>query len=233
MLFLYFYFLSFPFVAHALLISSSIGEHSVVFSKACTEISTNAHLKKKKKWKHLKPNCAFATSNVIHKQVVENKTPFKKYRIDDIYYGRIIKISRKRIKVNILCDRKAYLNTSEYFRNPSFEKYIFHILKVSNIIKVKISEIDVIHKKIFLSIQKYRNEEIYSSFRKKNVLLNATVLDILENRVLLYIAPNVHAQLVLPQNQSVNTYEIGETTLVQIDRLDREQDELYVKPYPS
>lgn len=194
-------------------------------------ILRNYNLKKTKRWNHWNRRYAFATSNVIFKQMVEYKTPFKKYNIGDIYYGQILKIDKKKIKIDILCDRKAYLKTSDFFREASFEKYIFYILKLYNVIKVKITDIDWIHKKIYVSIQKYKNEEIYFSFKKKKTILNSTVLDKFNNYALIYIAPHVHARLVLPRNHNLNKYKIGSNMLVQVDSLDRKEDELYVKPY--
>ncbi|ANQ06069.1 Uncharacterized protein PCOAH_00003480 [Plasmodium coatneyi] len=167
--------------------------------------------------------------NVIYKQIKERDTPFKFYNIGDSFYGRILSISKKNIKLDILCDRKAYLNTSEYFRSPFLHKYVFALLKVHNIIRVKIKYIQRIHQKIAVQIQKYSYEEILSSFHNGRSLINAKILDVLDDHVLLYLAPQIHAKLVLRVGERADDYKAGNDVLVRIDRFDGPRGELYVR----
>ncbi|CRG93335.1 conserved Plasmodium protein, unknown function [Plasmodium gallinaceum] len=168
-------------------------------------------------------------NNIIYKQIKEENYPFKKYSIDDVYYGRILSINQRKIKLDILCDRKAYLNTSEYFSLEGLQKYIFLIIKIHNIIKVRIARIDNIHKKIIVDIKKYTNEEILSSFKNTNNLINSKILDIRDNYVLLYLAPKIHAKLIIKQSDDLNKYKIGNNILTKIDYFDKVKNELYVK----
>ncbi|EUD64749.1 hypothetical protein C922_04893 [Plasmodium inui San Antonio 1] len=167
--------------------------------------------------------------NVIYKQIKERGTPFRFYNIGDSFYGRILSISKKNIKLDILCDRKAYLNTSEYFRFPILHKYVFTLLKVHNIIRVKIKYIQTVHQKIAVQIQKYTYEEILSSFNNGRSLINAKILDVLDNHVLLYLAPQIHAKLLLRVGERADEYRPGNDVLVRIDRFDGPRGELYVR----
>ncbi|GAB64593.1 hypothetical protein PCYB_021620, partial [Plasmodium cynomolgi strain B] len=167
--------------------------------------------------------------NVIYKQIKERSIPFKFYNIGDSFYGRILSISKKNIKLDILCDRKAYLNTSEYFRLPILHKYVFALLKVHNIIRVKIKYIQRVHQKIAVQIQKYSYEEILSSFNNGRSLINAKILDVLDDYVLLYLAPQIHAKLLLRVGERADDYRAGNDVLVRIDRFDGPSGELYVR----
>ncbi|SCA48226.1 conserved Plasmodium protein, unknown function [Plasmodium ovale] len=179
---------------------------------------------KKKKKRHE----AIFKNNIIHKQIKENIYPFKKYNIDDIYYGRILSITKRKIKVDILCDRKAYLNTSEYFCLPILHKYIYFILHVHNVIKVRIKYIHNIHKKIIVDIKKYTYEEIVSSFKNNFKLLNARILLVKRNYVLLYIGPKIHGKLILQREEDMDMYMVGSDIPVRIDYFDKDNNELYV-----
>ncbi|CRH03065.1 conserved Plasmodium protein, unknown function [Plasmodium relictum] len=193
----------------------------------------NSNFNNIKKWKTIKIKKIFQgdimKSNIIYKQIKEENYPFKKYNIDDVYYGRILGINKRKIKIDILCDRKAYLNTSEYFSLEKFNKYIFLLIKIHNIIKVRIAKIDSIHKKIIVDIKKYTNEEILSSFKNTNYLINSKILSIKENFILVYIAPKIHAKLIIKQNDDLNNYKIGGDILVKIYDFDKIKNELYVK----
>ncbi|KMZ82851.1 hypothetical protein PVIIG_05435 [Plasmodium vivax India VII] len=167
--------------------------------------------------------------NVIYKQIKERDTPFKFYSIGDSFYGRILSISKKNIKLDILCDRKAYLNTSEYFRLPNLHKYVFALLKVHNVIRVKIKYIQRVHQKIAVQIQKYSYEEILSSFQNGQSLMNAKILDVLDGYVLLYLAPQIHAKLLLREGERTDDYRAGNDVLVRIDRFDGPRGDLYVR----
>ncbi|CAA9986323.1 conserved Plasmodium protein, unknown function [Plasmodium knowlesi strain H] len=167
--------------------------------------------------------------NVIYKQIKERDVPFKFYNIGDSFYGRILSISKKNIKLDILCDRKAYLNTSEFFRSSTLHKYVFALLKVHNIIRVKIKYIQRVHQKIGVQIQKYSYEEILSSFNDGRSLINAKILDVLDDHVLLYLAPQVHARLLLKVGERADDYRAGNDLLVRIDRFDEQRGELYVR----
>ncbi|SBT75294.1 conserved Plasmodium protein, unknown function [Plasmodium ovale] len=188
------------------------------------QCGNNSNEKKKKKKRHK----AIFKSNIVYKKFKENIYPFKKYNIDDIYYGRILSINKSKIKIDILCDRKAYLNTSEYFCLPTLQKYINFILHVHNIIKVRIKHIHNIHKKIIVDIQKYTYEEIISSFKNNFKLLNARIFLVNKNYVLLYIGPKIHGKLILHKEEDMDMYTVGSDIPVRIDYFDKGNNELYV-----
>ncbi|SOS76105.1 conserved Plasmodium protein, unknown function [Plasmodium sp. gorilla clade G1] len=167
-------------------------------------------------------------NNVIYKQIPELTYPYKKYNIDDIYYGRILSINSKKIKLDILCDRKAYLNTSEYFNNRMMNKYIYNILNINNIIKVQIKNIEKIHQKIHVDIKKYTYEEFVSSFKNNNIYINSKVIQIKPNYLLLYLAPKVIGKLMYDKNQDMRNFHVGNNVHVKIDYFDKMKNELYV-----
>ncbi|SOV73609.1 conserved Plasmodium protein, unknown function [Plasmodium sp. gorilla clade G3] len=167
-------------------------------------------------------------NNVIYKQIPELTYPYKKYNIDDIYYGRILSINSKKIKLDILCDRKAYLNTSEYFNNRVMNKYIYNILNINNIIKVQIKNIEKIHQKIHVDIKKYTYEEFLSSFKNNNIYINSKVIHIKPKYVLLYLAPKVIAKLIYDKNEDMQNFQVGNDIHVKIDYFDKMKNELYV-----
>ncbi|SOV74931.1 conserved Plasmodium protein, unknown function [Plasmodium reichenowi] len=167
-------------------------------------------------------------NNVIYKQIPELTYPYKKYNIDDIYYGRILSINSKKIKLDILCDRKAYLNTSEYFNNRMMNKYIYNILNINNIIKVQIKNIEKIHQKIHVDIKKYTYEEFVSSFKNNNIYINSKVIQIKPNYALLYLAPKVIGKLRYDKNQDMRNFHLGNNVHVKIDYFDKMKNELYV-----
>ncbi|SBT70224.1 conserved Plasmodium protein, unknown function [Plasmodium malariae] len=191
--------------------------------------NTKSKNEKKKKKKSFLRKSSTKQSNIIYKLVKEDKDPFKKYMIDDMYYGRILSINKKKIKLDILCDRKAYLNTSEYFSVQDFNKYIFTLLQVHNIIKVKIKRIEKIHQKITVCIKKYSYQQILSSFKNDHHLIKSKILDIRENYLLLYLAPKIHAKLMLHGKEDLSNYKIGNDIPVKVDYFDGDNNELYVK----
>ncbi|GAW79098.1 hypothetical protein, conserved [Plasmodium gonderi] len=187
---------------------------------------------RRRRKKHFQSNnsATHTQSNVIFKQITERDYPFRKYNIGDLFYGRILSMNKKNVKLDILCDRKAYLNTSEYFRSPILHKYIFVLLKIHNIIRVKIKYIQKIHQKITVHIQKYSYDEILSSFKNDYNLINARILDVKGNHLLLYLAPKIHAKLPLPHGgERIERFKSGNDILVKIDCFDKEREELYVK----
>ncbi|SPJ08170.1 conserved Plasmodium protein, unknown function [Plasmodium sp. DRC-Itaito] len=167
-------------------------------------------------------------NNVIYKQIPELTHPYKKYNIDDIYYGRILSINSKKIKLDILCDRKAYLNTSEYFNSRVMNKYIYNILNINNIIKVQIRNIEKIHQKIHVDIKKYTYDEFLSSFKNNNIYINSKVIHIKPNYVLLYLAPKIIGKLMYDKNEDMRNFHVGNDVHVKIDYFDKMKNELYV-----
>ncbi|SOV10129.1 conserved Plasmodium protein, unknown function [Plasmodium gaboni] len=167
-------------------------------------------------------------NNVIYKQIPEFTYPYKKYNIDDIYYGRILSINSKKIKLDILCDRKAYLNTSEYFNNYMMNKYIYNILNINNIIKVQIKNIEKIHQKIHVDIKKYTYEEFLSSFKNNNIYINSKVIHIKQNYALLYLAPKIIGKLMYDKNEDMRNLHVGNDVHVKIDYFDKIKNELYL-----
>ncbi|SOV10233.1 conserved Plasmodium protein, unknown function [Plasmodium sp. gorilla clade G2] len=167
-------------------------------------------------------------NNVIYKQIPEFTYPYKKYNIDDIYYGRILSINSKKIKLDILCDRKAYLNTSEYFNNHMMNKYIYNILNINNIIKVQIKNIEKIHQKIHVDIKKYTYEEFLSSFKNNNIYINSKVIHIKPKYALLYLAPKIIGKLMYDKNEDMQNLNVGNDVHVKIDYFDKMKNELYL-----
>ncbi|SCL90042.1 conserved Plasmodium protein, unknown function [Plasmodium berghei] len=166
--------------------------------------------------------------NIIYKQIYEKTYPFKKYCIGDEYYGRILNVNSKKIKVDILCDRKACLNTSEYFSSLKLCKYINSIINIHDIIKIKIKFIQKIYKKIFVQIRKYSVSEILSSFQNDKNLINSKIFYIYHNYALVYIAPKIHAKLIIHKQNKLDKYKLGDTIPVKVDSFNSEKNELYV-----
>ncbi|VWU49295.1 conserved protein, unknown function [Hepatocystis sp. ex Piliocolobus tephrosceles] len=171
------------------------------------------------------------SSNVVYKQIQEKTQPFKKYCIGDIFYGKVLSVNKHKIKLDILCDRKADLNTNEYFQETNFKTYIYTLVQINNIIKVKIKYINKIQQKIIVSIRKYTFEEIISSFKeKKNLLLNVKILSIGEKEALLYVAPKIHAYLSFNNEQDfLSKYKVGQNMLVSVYQFDAVTGKLHVR----
>ncbi|SCL96271.1 conserved Plasmodium protein, unknown function [Plasmodium chabaudi chabaudi] len=172
------------------------------------------------------------SQNVIYKQIYEKAYPFKRYCIGDEYYGRVLSVNAKKIKLDILCDRKAYLNTSEYFSSFKLCKYINSIINIHDIIKIKIKYIQKIYQKIFVQIRKYTIPEILSSFQNEQNLINSKIFYISNDYALVYIAPKIHAKLIINRQDKPDKYKIGDTISVKIHSFNSEENELYVlDPY--
>ncbi|CAD2084500.1 conserved Plasmodium protein, unknown function [Plasmodium vinckei brucechwatti] len=172
------------------------------------------------------------SQNIIYKQIYEKGYPFKRYCIGDEYYGRVLSVNAKKIKLDILCDRKAYLNTSEYFSSIKLCKYINSIINIHDIIKIKIKYIQKIYQKIFVQIRKYSIPEILSSFQNEQSLINSKIFYISNDYALVYIAPKIHAKLIINKQEKLDKYKIGDTIPVKIHSFNSEEDELYVlDPY--
>ncbi|EUD70208.1 20S proteasome subunit beta 3 [Plasmodium vinckei petteri] len=172
------------------------------------------------------------SQNIIYKQIYEKDYPFKRYCIGDEYYGRVLSVNAKKIKLDILCDRKAYLNTSEYFSSIKLCKYINSIINIHDIIKIKIKYIQKIYQKIFVQIRKYSIPEILSSFQNEQSLVNSKIFYISNDYALVYIAPKIHAKLIINKQDKLDKYKIGDTIPVKVHSFNSEENELYVlDPY--
>ncbi|ETB60678.1 hypothetical protein YYC_02299 [Plasmodium yoelii 17X] len=178
---------------------------------------------------HFRRNIYNEPKNVVYKQIYEKTYPFKKYCIGDEYYGRVLSVNCQKIKLDILCDRKACLNTSEYFSSIKLCKYIDSIINIHDIIKIKIKFIQKIYQKIFVQIRKYSISEILSSFQNDQNLINSKIFYIGHNYALVYIAPKIHAKLIIHKQ---NKYKLGDIIPVKIHFFNSEKNELYVlDPY--